>query len=300
VTSFKRGQLRDFVTVAEEGQMTRAARKLHLAQPTLSHAIAQLERELGVELFERHARGVTLTSAGEVFFAKARAALTASMDAAATGRSLARAARGVIEFGFLGVPPGLDSPRPLEEFSRAHPDIELCFRELPFPSTRTGSWLADVDVAVCHAPPVDPDVWRQAVRREPRVVLAPSRHPLAQRSELGIADVLEETFIGLSPLVEPAWAGFWSLDDHRGAPPEHVTGDHAANPQEVLAALAVRCAITTAPARVAQLLANILTGVVAIPLRDATPSTIMLVGHQDGRNPHVGSLRAFARNITGA
>jgi LysR family nitrogen assimilation transcriptional regulator len=62
--SFRRGHLRYFVTVVEERQITRAAAKLHIAQPALSHAMAQLEAELGVQLLERHARGVTPTAAG--------------------------------------------------------------------------------------------------------------------------------------------------------------------------------------------------------------------------------------------
>jgi len=60
-------QIQYFVAVAEEEQITRAARKLHLAQPALSQAIAQLESQLGVALLERHAHGVTLTAAGEAF-----------------------------------------------------------------------------------------------------------------------------------------------------------------------------------------------------------------------------------------
>jgi len=60
-------QLRYFVAVAEEGQMTAAAQKLHLAQPALSQGIAQLERQLGVELLRRNPHGVTLTPAGGSF-----------------------------------------------------------------------------------------------------------------------------------------------------------------------------------------------------------------------------------------
>jgi DNA-binding transcriptional LysR family regulator len=296
---FRRGHLRYFVTVADEGQITRAAQKLRVTQPALSRAIAELESQLGVRLIERHPRGVTLTPAGQSFLVRAQAAVSAWTDAVASARSHAHIDSSALEFGFLGVPPGLDSPGVLEGFARAHPGIELRFRELPFPHAPTKSWLAEVDVAVCHAPPPDAGVWRQVFRYEPRVVLAPARHPLARHSELEVAAVLDETFIGLHRSVEPAWAGFWSLDDHRGAPPARLTPDRADTPQEVLAALAVRHAITTVPASVAQALSNFLPGVIAIPLRDADPSTIMLVGHDDRPNRHVRALRAFAREIAG-
>jgi DNA-binding transcriptional LysR family regulator len=295
--NFKRGHLLYFVTVADEGQITRAARKLNLAQPALSQAIAQLEADLGFKLLERHARGVTLTRAGEAFLVNARAAVSAWSDAAATAQSMARVRRGTIEFGFVGVPPGLDSPELLELFSRAYPEIDVRYRELSFPSALTSSWLGEVDMAVCHRPPLESDVWAQVLRSEPRVVLAPRRHPLAKSSELSVAELLDETFIGFHPMVEPVWAGFWSLDDHRGGAPRRLTADRAANPHEVLAALAVRRAITTVPASVAGLIPEVVPGVVAIPLRDAHPATIMLVGHEDRANPLVETLLEFARGV---
>ncbi len=297
---FRQGHLLFFVTVAEEGQITRAARKLHVTQPTLSQAITQLESDLGIELFERHPRGVTLTPAGEVLLAKARAAVSAWTDATSTAQSLARASAGAIEFGFLGAPPGLDSPGVLEAFAGAHPEIDLRYRELPFPSSPTRTWLAEVDVAVCHQPPFDDAVWTQRLRREPRVVLAAMRQPIAQQRVLEVADVIDERFIGFHPSVDPSWAGFWSLDDHRGAPPRHVTPDRVSNPQEVLASLALRSAITTVPAAVARVISSVLTGLVSIPLSDAEPSTIVLIGHEDRRNPHVATLRAFSRKLTRA
>jgi DNA-binding transcriptional LysR family regulator len=293
--NFKRGHLLYFVTVADEGQITRAARRLQLAQPALSRAIAQLESDLGFKLLERHARGVTLTAAGEAFLVKARAAVSAWSDALATAQSMARVRRGTIEFGFVGVPPGLDSPALLETFGQTNPEIDVCYRELTFPSDRTSSWIGDVDLAVCHRPPADPGVWVQVLRTEPRVVLAPRRHSLAQRRELSVAEVLDETFVGFHPSVDSAWAGFWSLDDHRGAGPQRLTADRAANPHEVLAALAVRDAITTVPAAVARLVPDFLSGVIAIPLRDARAATVVLVGHEDRANPLVETLLHFVR-----
>ena len=234
---FRRGQLRYFVTVVEEGQMTRAAKRLNIAQPALSQAVAQLESEVGVKLLDRRARGVTLTSAGETFYEKACRAVAAADEAVETARSLSRAQKGTIDFGFVGVPPGIDSLDLLNAFSEGQPEIDMRFRELPFPSPSASAWLAEVDVAVCHRPPSDPAVWSQLIRHEPRVVLAPARHRLSQREQLSVGEVLDEVFIAFHPDVDPDWAGFWSLDDHRGSPPAQMTRDRVANPHETLAAL---------------------------------------------------------------
>ncbi len=294
---FRPNELRYFIAVAEEGQITRAAEKLYIAQPALSHAIAQLESDLGIELLERHPRGVTLTAAGEVFLAKARVAVASEIDAVETGRMLARRQAQRVEFGFVVAAPGLHSPGPLKGLAEAHPEIEIHYRELPFPFTPTHSWLSEVDVAACHAPPADPQVWSRPIGREPRVVLAAKDHPLAGRDTLKVADVLDETFIGFDPATDREWAGFWSLDDHRGAPPRRVTTDRVANGQEVLAALALRTAITTAPAVVGTLLTGLQTGVVTIPLDDAQPSHVVLVGRNDRRTPPVETMLAFFRSL---
>jgi DNA-binding transcriptional LysR family regulator len=296
---FRPNHLRYFVMVTEEGQITRAAEKLYIAQPALSHAIAQLESDVGVELLKRHARGVTLTPAGEVFLEKARVALAADAEAVETARMLARGQAKRLELGFVGAPPGLHSPGPLKRLVEAHPEIEIHYRELPFPFTPTRSWLSGVDVAAGHRPAADPDVWSRPFSREPRVVLTAKDHPLAGRDGLKVADVLDETFIGFDPSTDREWAGFWSLDDHRGAPPRRVTNDEVSNAQEVLAALALSTAITTAPAVVGALLTGLQTRVVTIPLEDAEPSDVVLVGRNDRRSPAVETMLAFFRSLDG-
>jgi DNA-binding transcriptional LysR family regulator len=294
---FKRRHLRYFVAVAEVGQITRAAERLHVAQPALSQAIASLEAELGLQLLERHARGVTLTPAGEAFLPKARTVIATEEDAVLTAESLLRGTQGTIEFGFLGAPPEVHTPELFEGLTETHPNIAVCYHELQFPSSPPGSWLEEVDAAICHLPPPDPRVWVQVLRREQRMVLAPRDHRLVERSELTVADVLEDTFIGFHPSIEPWWAGFWSLNDHRGGSPQHVTADRISNSQELFTMIAMGKGILAVPACHANLITRALNSVLAIPLSDADPAVFVLVGREDRRNPSVEALIAVAEKL---
>lgn len=290
---FKRGQLRNFVTVAEDGQMTRAARKLHLAQPALSHSISQLESELGIVLLERHARGVTLTAAGEAFLPKARAALAAGEDALRTAQSLARAGSGRMEVGYIGPPPMVNAPELFGAFADAHPEATVSFRELPFPYSPTIAWLDEVDVAFTHAPASERGVCIQVIRAEPRAIVAPDSHPLAERRELSVAEVIDDVFLAYHPDVQPEWAGFHSLDDHRGAP-ARLTAHHARTAPEMLSMLASRRAIASVPLSDARVIESVLRGVVAIPLTDADPAMLSVVWREGAHNPCVHALVMIA------
>jgi DNA-binding transcriptional LysR family regulator len=290
-------QLHYFVAVADAGQMTRAAKSLHLAQPALSQAIAQMESQLGLELLERHARGVSLTSAGATYCAKARIVLAAAADAEMTALALTRDARHVVEVGFVGSPPMLDAPELFAAFAAKHPDIELAYRELPFPPLSTAAWLAEVDLALCFSPTAHEDLRIQPLRVEPRVVVAAQSHPLAQRRSLMVSDVLDETFPGNHPSVDPVWAGLWHLDDHRGEPAPHVTTDHATNPNETAAIVASGRAAAVTAASNATNIVRALRNLVAIPLSDADPVELSLVWHRDNPNRFIEAVLATARSL---
>lgn len=132
----------------------------------------------------------------------------------------------------------------------------------------------------------------QAVRVEPRAVVLPRSHPLSDRPELGVADVLDETFVSYHPNVQPAWAGFHSLDDHRGEPPRAVTVDRALTSLEMLGIMSTREAITVVPISDAKIVESVVSHVVAIPLRDAHPAVLSLVWNEESRHPLVAILVA--------
>jgi len=293
----RRSQLHYFITVAEEAQITRAARRLQLAQPALSQAITQLETELGVELLARNARGVTLTPAGAAFLDDARVALAAETDAAHAAQSLARAARGMIAVGFVGPPPTVTDAELFAAFADAQPELHLSFQELPFPRGATVDWLAEVDVAICHAPMAEEGICAHAIRIEPRTLVAPGDHPLARRGELNVEAVLDETFVSYHPEVQQAWAGFHSLDDHRGGPPALLTSDHAQTSLQMLAIMTSGGAVTTVPRTDATLARQVVPNVAVACLSDADPARVSLIWRSDKPNPLVAHLVATAQRL---
>src|SRR3954463_10122934 len=118
-------QLNYFVAIAEEQSFTRAAERLWVAQPGLSTQIRRLEAELGVRLFERHTRGVTLTPAGTLFLERARAALAAAEAAAATGLDLQAGAIGSVRLGIAGEARWRPAAALLRRFGEERPRVEL-------------------------------------------------------------------------------------------------------------------------------------------------------------------------------
>jgi DNA-binding transcriptional LysR family regulator len=182
--------LRYFVAIAEEQSFTRAAERLWVAQPGLSSQIRRLEEELGIKLFERHARGVDLTDAGEAFLGRARAALAAADDARALGNDLASGLVGAIRLG-IATGPGSDLvPALLDDFARARPEVELTVVE-SFGGTLLRD-LRDGRLDAMVAPSVfnSPDLHRTLLTSEPVVVLAAAAHRLGRPGPIG-ADELD-------------------------------------------------------------------------------------------------------------
>ena len=123
--------LRYFVAIAEEGSFTRAAERLWVAQPGLSTQIRRLEAELGIQLFERHTRGVDLTAAGELLLERARMILAAVEAAGATGADIRAGVSGTLRVGVVSGAGWQHTPLLLRRFARERPGIEVGVLEGP-------------------------------------------------------------------------------------------------------------------------------------------------------------------------
>jgi DNA-binding transcriptional LysR family regulator len=225
--------------------------------------------------------------------------LAAEAETAQMALSLRRAASDTIAVGFIGPPPSISTPDLFNAFAERNPRAQVSFMDLSFPCGRTSSWLEAVDVAFCHPPLREPGVRAQPVRVEPRAVVAHREHALARHSQLGVADVLDATFVSYHPDVQGEWAGFHSLDDHRGGPPARLTSDRALTTLQMLgimsAAAAVQGAITIVPRADAELARQVLPDIVAIPLHDAAPAVVSLIWREDASSPLVHDLLDAAR-----
>ncbi|MCF6475998.1 LysR family transcriptional regulator [Nonomuraea sp. MG754425] len=122
-------QLEYFVAVAEEGGFTRAAARLHVAQPGVSAQIRQLEREMGEPLFDRSGRGVRLTAVGEAALPYARAALAAVSGMRVVADEFIGLLRGRVVMGGVSAPSVLDLPGMLAAFHERHPAVEISLVE---------------------------------------------------------------------------------------------------------------------------------------------------------------------------
>src|ERR1035437_6469668 len=122
-------QLEYFVAVAEEANFTRAAARLHVAQPGVSALIRQLERELGQELLDRSARTVRLTEAGAAVLAYAREALGAVSGARLAVDEITGLVRGRVAVGMVVACSSVDLVDLLADFHRDHPAVAISLSE---------------------------------------------------------------------------------------------------------------------------------------------------------------------------
>jgi DNA-binding transcriptional LysR family regulator len=201
-------RLRVFLAVADELHFARAAERLHMAQPPVSRNIQQLERELGVQLFERSTRKVTLTSAGAALIAPAKEAIEALERVKTVARAAGAGEIGRVRLAYAGASSNVMVGRLARAVKQRHPGIqlELLSRHFGLPAMRllTGG---DIDLALGWWDHIPSGVQARVIAVDELVVAVPETHRFADRDRVSIRDFEGDPFVSLAaqtgtPLLE--------------------------------------------------------------------------------------------------
>ena len=288
--------LRYFIAVAEEEHFTRAAERLHMAQPPLSQAIRQLESELGVQLLRRSTRHVALTAAGQAYLERARGILEELSSASDHARQVAAGTVGHLVLGCVGSATYSLLPQLSRGLAIELPGVDFAFRgEMLVPDQVTALRNGDIDLALLRPPIADLGLTVVQLRQDRLVVALPASHPLAATDQVRVkqlagSDLIIHSAHRRSMMYDVA------LGILRGAGIEphirHEVGETSTLVTLVAGGLGV--AIVPEPVSALQL-----EGVVYRPLVRPARTVSLAVAHRaDRHEPHLARALAVIRELT--
>lgn len=198
--------LRYFEAVGTELNFSRAAERLHIAQPPLSRQIQQLEEELGAVLIDRKARPLQLTPAGRFFLEQAVQLLARLKECGEATRRIAQGQRQAFGIGF--VPSALYGvlPELIRRFRAAHVEVQVHLSELTTVQQMDALKAGRIDVGFGRLVLDDPDIEGVTMQEEPMVAALPAGHPLLKRKRLELAVLAEEPLLLYPARPRPSYA----------------------------------------------------------------------------------------------
>jgi DNA-binding transcriptional LysR family regulator len=290
--------LRYFVAVAEELHFGRAADRLYVAQPAVSEQVRKLEQELGVRLFDRTSRNVSLTSAGGALLEEARLVLRQAEVAKRAAQSARDRATMRLRIGYLA--DGLPSvvPRALRHLAVAAPRIQVALHSAPARRLNDDLRARRLDAVVTSLPAATNGLRITALGWENVIAAVPLDHPQALRPALVLEWVTSDQLLVLPREVDPAFYDALGSSTRKGGrSPAFV---EVATVDDALLAAAAGAGIALVPESVADRYAA--RGIRFLPLQGAEPACqTAVLTDPDAENLAAATfLRALSRVATAA
>lgn len=189
-------QLRYFVSVAEDRSFTEAAKRLFISQPSLSQQIADLERSIGVKLFDRNRHAVVqLTPGGQALFKEATALLAHAEEAVKIVKRVDSGITGTLRIGFLGLAERNFLPRLISRLHQKYPELELNLIPLPFAQLDKALLRGDIDAGFTLMAAFEkkgsPHLAHKTIYTDILCLIVPLDHPLAKESTIDLSAITE-------------------------------------------------------------------------------------------------------------
>jgi DNA-binding transcriptional LysR family regulator len=278
--------LRSFVVIAEEGSMSRAAARLHIAQQSLSAQVRGLEARIGAAVLHRSSRGVTLTAVGQVLLREALPLLGSAQRAMDTVTRSARGEALQLRVGILSTLANEVMPPVVSLLATRHPTIDLHVADLPIAELVAAVRAGDLDAAISRPPLVD-DLDSDVLGAEGVVIALPEGHRLARRRRLRLTDLADEEWVMTPRASWPPWHRRYDADfAAAGYRPRVVR--RSTSPQGLLALVAAGVGITRLSTSARSLRSG---GVRFVPL-EGERAGIVLLTRPGPANPAIAPFRA--------
>jgi DNA-binding transcriptional LysR family regulator len=188
-------QLEYFRMVCRENNITRAAAKLHVSQPSVTIGIRKLEEELGVRLLDRSQKQITLTAEGRTFLQGAEEILARVNDLTAEMNDLRLLQKGTLRIGITAIMGAFLFPSAFARFQKAYPNVRITVLEEGSLSIRNRLESGDLDVGIMITSNLPPRLESVPITTGQILVCLPEGHPLGKRSSIPFEELKEQPFI---------------------------------------------------------------------------------------------------------
>lgn len=284
--------LRYFVVLAEELSFTRAARRLAIAQPSLSLQIRQLEARLGTALLVRQPR-VALTATGTTFLASARRVLRHMQQTLLAAERLSAGTQAVLEVGMASSAALTSLPVAFRRFAAAHPLVDLRIHEMhsaeQFDALRTGL----IDVGISREVVTDPPFVVHQLLREPYRLVLPTGHRMSRNRTVALTDCAADAFVLFPRATAPTlYDQIHTVCREAGFAPRIEV--EAREWHTIVALVAAGLGISIAPASVERLR---IRGATMRPIRSSSLRAALFLCYSDELpSPNLRAFSAFLRS----